>query len=571
MSSKRYQDCGVFDIETDGLKPTKVHLAVLNEVAVYSRQDFEKEAGAYGTLVAHNGLGYDFPVLRRLWDYAPQKQQRIRDTLVMARLADPERPSHSLESFAEELGGTKVANEEWAECTDRVVERCFEDVKLTQQVLEWCEARLEGVPEEAIEREQKVYQIIRKQIDAGWLLDHGLARELIATLKERVMDLEDMVRERFRPLVTPGKEVTPKWKKDGTLSKVGLNCYGDDWPMVAGPFTKVTWDPFNLGSRQQIARYLKWFGWKPKKFTDNGHPIVDEKVLEDVDIPEAQLIQEYLMCTKRIAQVQSWLDNMDDEGRVHGYVNSNGAVTGRMTHSGPNMGQVPGTRKPHGKECRSCWIVPEGYKLVGMDADGLELRMLAHYMQDPDYTAEVEGGDVHTKNQKAAGLPDRDTAKTFIYAFLYGAGAEKIGKIAGTNKAGGQRLKDQFLANTPALADLIDRVKTAAGRGFIWGLDGRKVKVRSAHAALNTLLQSAGAIVMKEALVLLDEYATKWGLRYRFVGNVHDEVQAEVHEEDAEKFSMLANACMEKAGINLGLRVKLKGSSKIGDNWSETH
>lgn len=564
-------DIAFFDIETDGLDATKVHVAVVNDKPVYSGPDMSSEAIHYSTLVGHNILGFDLPVLRRLWNFTPLPTQRIRDTLVMARLADPERPAHSLESFAEELGGIKVQNEEWDELTDTVVERCFEDVALTQRVYNWCTTLLEGVPEEAIEREQAVYQIIRRQIDTGWLLDQQACHMLIAELKQRVWELETAVWERFKPLATPGKEITPKVKKDGTLSKVGLSCYGDDWTTVAGPFTRVTWDPFNLGSRQQIGRYLQWFGWKPEKFTETGQPQVDESVLEDVKIPEAQLIQEYLMCSKRISQVQSWLDAVKEDGRVHGYVNSNGAVTGRMTHSGPNMGQIPSLRKPHGKECRKCWIVPEGYRLVGMDADGLELRMLAHYMNDPVFTETVESGDVHTMNQKAAGLPTRDDAKTFIYAFLYGAGNAKIGLIVGGTERDGARLKEQFLANMPALRQLREKVGQAARRGYLWGLDGRKVKVRSAHAALNTLLQSAGAIVMKEALVLLDEYATKWKLDYKFVGNVHDEVQAEVAEKDAEKFSMLANACMEKAGTNLGLRVKLKGSSKIGNNWSETH
>lgn len=571
MTHQPNSDVAFFDIETDGLDATKVHLAVVNDKPVYSGPEMSSQTIQYSTLVGHNILGFDLPVLRRLWNFTPLPTQKIRDTLVMARLADPERPAHSLESFAPELGGYKVQNEEWDTLTDTVVERCFEDVDLTRRVYEWALDKLKGVPDSAIDREQRVFEIIQKQIQNGWLLDQAAALDLHGVMKERCLELEDEVRERFKPLATPGKEITPKVKKDGTLSKVGLSCYGDDWTMVAGPFTRVTWDPFNLGSRQQIGRYLQWFGWKPEKFTETGQPQVDESVLEDVKIPEAQLIQEYLMCGKRASQIMSWLNAVEDDGRVRGYVNSNGAVTGRMTHSGPNMGQIPSLRKPHGKECRQCWVVPEGYRLVGMDADGLELRMLAHYMNDPVFTETVESGDVHTMNQKAAGLPTRDDAKTFIYAFLYGAGNAKIGLIVGGTERDGARLKEQFLANMPALRKLRQRVGDAARRGYLWGLDGRKVRVRSAHAALNTLLQSAGAVVMKEALVLLDHYATEWKLDYKFVGNIHDEVQAEVAEKDAAKFSMLANACMEKAGTNLGLRVKLKGSSKIGINWSQTH
>ena len=157
------------------------------------------------------------------------------------------------------------------------------------------------------------------------------------------------------------------------------------------------------------------------------------------------MIAEYLMLQKRIAQVQSWLDAVEDDGRVHGYVNSNGAVTGRMTHSSPNMAQVPSVNAEYGADCRACWTSPKGYKIVGMDASGLELRMLAHYMKDEAYTNEILTGDIHTANQLASGVDTRSQAKTFIYAFLYGAGDAKIGSIVGGTARDGKRLKEKFL------------------------------------------------------------------------------------------------------------------------------
>ena len=329
---------------------------------------------------------------------------------------------------------------------------------------------------------------------------------------------------------------------------------------------------FNLGSRQQIGRHLQYYGWKPSQFTDKGQPIVDEAVLRKVKgIPEAALIGEYLMIQKRIAQVQSWLDAVQDDGRVHGYVNANGAVTGRMTHSSPNMGQVPAVYSPYGKECRDVWTVPEGYKLVGMDASGLELRMLAHYMNDEGYTNEILNGDIHTTNQLAAGITTRDQAKTFIYAFLYGAGDAKIGSIVGGNAKDGKRLKEEFLHNTPALGRLRERVGVASGRGYVLGLDRRRVAIRSSHAALNSLLQSAGAIIMKKALCLLDEYAILWGLDYHIIGNIHDEIQTEVREDQAERFGRLATSCVEAAGLFYRLNCPLAGDYKVGQTWAETH
>ena len=328
---------------------------------------------------------------------------------------------------------------------------------------------------------------------------------------------------------------------------------------------------FNLGSRQQIGRYLQHFGWKPKEFTDKGNVIVNESVLTGVDMPEAQQIAEYLMLQKRVAQVQSWVDAIEIDGRVRGYVNPIGAVTGRMTHSKPNMAQVPASYSPYGTECRQLWTVPSGYKLVGMDASGLELRMLAHYMNDYDYTEEVISGDIHTANQKSAGLATRDQAKTFIYAFLYGAGDEKIGTIVGGGKGTGRTVKKKFLDNTPALKSLRERVTTASKRGYLVGIDGRRIWVRSEHSALNTLLQGAGAIIMKKALVLLDEYAILKGIDYKIIGNIHDEIQSEVHEKDAKVFGEIAVMAIKEAGEKFNLNCPLDGAYKIGGNWNETH
>jgi len=206
-----------------------------------------------------------------------------------------------------------------------------------------------------------------------------------------------------------------------------------------------------------------------------------------------------------------------------------------------------------------------------MDASGLELRMLAHYMKDEAYTNEILTGDIHTANQLASGVDTRSQAKTFIYAFLYGAGDAKIGSIVGGTARDGKRLKEKFLTNTPSLRALRERVSVASGRGYILGLDGRRVAVRSEHSALNTLLQSAGAIVMKKALCLLDEYASTWNLDYKFIGNIHDEIQTEVKESEADVFGRLAVSCIEASGIYYKLNCPLAGEYQVGDNWSETH
>ena len=572
----------VFDIEANGLNPDRVWCIVAHIVGTeeffefhgFSLFDFNEWLLGFDNceVIGHNIIGYDIPVLERLLgtDFSKCK---ITDTLVLSRLANPSRDGgHSLESWGQTLNQPKGDYNDWDNFSHDMLEYCVQDVKVNTLVYKRLLSELKGFEPECIDLEHQVQGIISSQIKTGWLLDQEKCFLLLAELKEKKYDLEDKVHEVFKPLPTFIKQVTPKIKKDGTISVVGLKFLGEQWDTAIAPFSRIDFPVFNLGSRQQIGRHLQYYGWKPKQFTEKGQPIVDEAVLRAVkDIPEAALIGEYLMLQKRIAQVQSWLEAVKDDGRVHGYVNSNGAVTGRMTHSSPNMGQIPAVYSPYGRECRDVWTVPEGYKLVGMDASQLELRMLAHYMNDEGYTNEILNGDIHTANQLASGLETRDLAKTFIYAFLYGAGDAKIGSIVGGTAKDGKRLKEKFLRNTPALAELRERVGVAAGRGYVLGLDKRRVYVRSAHAALNTLLQSAGAIVMKKALCLLDEYAILWGIDYNFIGNIHDEIQTEVRAGKSDVFGRLATSCMQAAGLYYKLNCPLEGDYKVGNTWADTH
>lgn len=571
------------DIETDELPATKVWLIgtmdkLTGEVRNFplpSKSDvkeIQEWFNSYDQIIGHNFIDFDGPVMNDILGLEFD-DINIVDTLVLSRLDNPQRDGgHSLEAWGKRLGEHKGEFNDFSKYTEAMEEYCIQDMRVTDKLHDFLTESLSDFPGESVELEHEVQTIISKQIKTGWLLDQGKCFDLLAELKERKMELEDEVKERFAPLPVFVREVTPKYNKDGSMSVVGLK-FLPDLSIVSGPFSRVDWPEFNLGSRKQIGRFLQFFGWVPDKFTETGQPMVDEKVLEKVQgIPEASLIAEYLMIQKRIAQVQSWLECVDHkDGRVHGYVNPIGAVTGRMTHSSPNCAQVPASHNPYGKDCRSCWTVPKGYKLVGVDASGLELRMLSHYMQDEEYTNEVINGDIHTANQKAAGLADRNTAKTFIYALCYGAGDAKIGSIVGGSSKDGAKLKALFLDNTPAFRDLRERVERACLRGYLKGLDGRKLIIRSNHAALNTLLQSAGAIVMKKALTLLDEFATIHNIEYRFVGNIHDEIQAEVREDQADKFGWLAVECIKAAGVKLNMECPLDGEYKIGSNWAETH
>lgn len=572
------------DLEANGLTPDTIWCVACKyrgEVNVF--RDSERFHAYLRSIspaawIGHNALSYDFPVLENLW--GTRVSWMAYDSLVLSRLASPSRDGgHSLRAWGERLASSKLDYDGgWDAWSQEMEDYCVQDVEVLELLYKQMRKELRGFDERSIKLEHDVAKIIDGQVRHGWTFDTRGGEILLAQLKEKVMELSDEVHETFKPLPTFVKVIEPKVKADGTLSIVGLKFLGDRWTEVGGTFSRIDWPQFNLGSRQQIGRYLQRFGWKPRKLTPTGQPMVDEKILSEVKgIAEASLIAEYLMVQKRVAMVQSWLDAVQEDGRVHGRVRSNGAVTGRMTHDSPNVAQVPSSHAPWGGECRSLWTVPEGFSLVGCDASSLELRMLAHYMGDEDFTKAVvegkqeDGTDVHTRNQRLAGLETRNQAKTFIYAFLYGAGDAKIGAIVGGNKKDGRELKDRFLRNTPSLSRLRERVTQAAGRGYLRGLDGRKLQVRSEHAALNTLLQGAGAIVMKDALVVLNEFATKWNLCYNFVGNIHDEWQVEVRQSHAEKFGFLAVSSIQRAGINFNLKCPLDGDFQIGTTWEETH
>lgn len=528
--------CSTYDIDT-------------KEVRTWtSAQDFNKFIQQAKLIVAHNGISFDYPVLNRVWKTSIRLSQ-VRDTLVMSRLSSPSREGgHSLANLAKLVNRIKKEFEDFeGGLTPEMIEYCNEDARICGELYQYLIRELKGFSEQSIDLEHKVQAIITKQEKHGFKLDTVKAQCLLGQWKRKLSDIEEELQTIFPPIVTQRfSEKTGKQLKDDV-------------------------EVFNPGSRQQIAKRLVEKGWKPTKHTEKGAVIVDESVLDGVDIPEAKRIAEYLLIQKRVAQVESWLEFVSDEHRVHGKVITNGAVTGRMTHHSPNMAQVPSSSSPWGHECRDCWTVDEGKVLVGADASSLELRMLAHYMKDEGYAKEIVEGDVHTKNQLAAGLETRAQAKTFIYALLYGAGPAKIGKIVGGSAKDGQELISTFLRNTPALKSLREKVERLSEQGTLPGLDGRKLQVRSAHAALNTLLQSAGAIVMKQALVLLNSKIQQQKLNANFVANVHDEWQIECSQEDADAVGKLAVSSIKEAGEVLGLRCPLDGEYKKGTTWAQTH
>jgi DNA polymerase I-like protein with 3'-5' exonuclease and polymerase domains len=348
------------------------------------------------------------------------------------------------------------------------------------------------------------------------------------------------------------------------------------------PYTRVRFTEFNPSSREHIAKRLKdFYDWKPTDWTEGEKPKVDESVLSKLEYPAAQLLNEYLMLQKRIGQLaegpQAWM-KLEKEGRIHGRVNTLGAVTSRCTHSNPNLAQVPSGTAEYGVECRQLFRPTHPRVLVGIDVSSLELRCLAFYMSSHDggaYGRALVEGDIHTVNQEAAGLETRAQSKKFIYTFLFGGGDKKIGEIVQGSSKEGKALKKMFLKRLPALKNLKESIAKdlVKNRDFLFGLDNRRVPIRSEHAALNSLLQSAGAIICKRWLVLMHGLlASKgYGGRYTQVAYVHDEVQLEVDEECAEEVGRLAVEAIAMTGAFYNLSLPLTGEYNIGTSWAETH
>lgn len=605
----------IFDIETNGLlnETTVIHsLVIYNNTTgeliscTDHKYEYEQVIGAenqqligqpiwYGLklleeadeISGHNIVKFDIPAIQKLYpDFKPKG--KIFDTLLMSKLVYPDvdeiddrkirkglfpkklRGRYSLRAWGyrlKEYKGDYCEQEDcWAEWSADMQRYCEQDVMVTQKLYNLLKSK--DISEEAVKLEHQFAQILFRQEQRGVYFDKQKAIELASHLTAEKYRLEEELRLAFPPQ-TIETEFIPKVnnKTKGYVKGV--------------PFIKKTVIEFNPSSRQMIAdRLIKKYNWKPKELSPTGQPVINENVLEGMDFEEAPLLKEYFLVTKTLGQLadgnNAWLKLVAADGAIHGYVDTIGAVTGRCTHNSPNLAQVPAVGGFMGKECRELFRAREGYKLVGCDASGLELRCLAHYMNDEEYTHELLNGDIHTRNQRAAGLATRQEAKRFIYAFNYGGGDALIGEIVGGTKEDGKRIKRKFLETLPKLATLIKRVQgRIKDRGYLLGLDKRVLKVREQYKGLNVLLQSCGAIVMKKALCILNDdiEAKGWKINddIAFVLNVHDEYQAEVKPELVEEYKVMAVEAIRKAGEYFNFRCPLDGEAKVGESWYDTH
>ena len=567
----------IFDIETNGLllDVDTFHVGYTYCIETKEYMQFRSPYSMVEALnnadliVAHNGIGYDLPAL-----YILTKQHvttEVVDTYLLSKLAyyDQDRSfSHSLDAHGQRLGYHKGHHTDWSRYSEEMDVYCKRDVEVTYKLYQHLKRKTPWLPKEALDLEQDVQRIVTQQYLDGWMFDvkkgEQLHVELLGEYEKALLALHTTFKPKFLP---KGKEKTPTkpFRRNGVYT--------------VGTHQPIEYTIFNPGSGNHIIWWVeRTLGEQDWKRTEKGTAKTDAETLMEM-FSEEEFIKpllKYQEVKKILGQLaegdKAWLKMVHTDGRLHGSADILGAVTGRFTHSNPNLAQVPSVRAYKGKEARSLFTVPNGYKLVGCDASGLELRTLSHYLARYDegkYGNTILEGDIHTANQDAAGLPTRDMAKTFIYGFLYGAGDAKIGQIVNGTQKDGKKLKDTFTSKTKGLKGLLVAVKLAAKKGYLKGLSGRRLYVRSPHSALNTLLQSAGAYYMKYVVVELNKRLQQYDAK--FVGNIHDEFQIQVREDQADIVASMCEQVFIDVGEHLNMRIKMEGEAKIGNNWYDTH
>lgn len=585
----------VFDIETDGFlrRLTTVHCVVAKDIdtgVVYQFDDSGRHSSVSTGLTflmeadelwGHNIIGFDIPAIQEIYPFFQPWNTRYYDTLILSRmfftdLLDRDlrgKPAnmpgnlygrHSLEAWGYRLGVLKSEygkqlHGDWSVYTPEMLDYCTQDVETNLPIVKLFQPKLEQYAK-SIKLEHDCALVMTQQEQAGFPFDVTKARILEGRLRTELETLSDQMRATFT--FVAGKPFTPA---------------RDNAPrgyVTGATFTRLT--EFNPTSRDHIAwAFQQHRGWEPVEFTDTGKPKIDEDVLFAIDTDESRKFARILELQKQLGLLSegknSWLQMVEKDGKIHHSCVLNTA-TGRNAHMRPNLAQVPS-----GHEFRELFTPGQGYRQVGADASGLELRCLAHYLARFDggkFGKTLLEGDIH---QTLADIyaTDRKTGKTVTYCLIYGGGDTKLGLSAGASKKDaakrGKAIRSSIMKDLDGFADLIAAVQSRAESGVIYGIDGRPIRIKKPHAALNYLLQSCGAVICKDWVVRTNELLTSAKLDYVPLAFVHDEQQLAVNPEHVEQVKTLIPLAMKDVEHTIKFRVPLDCDVQVGDNWGDTH
>jgi hypothetical protein len=537
-------------------------------------------------LIGHNIVGFDIPAIQQIYPFFEPKA-RCYDTLILSRLFQPHILSmdfrkkpigmpgklygrHSLEAWGYRLGDYKGEfgkTSDWSEWSQEMEDYCEQDVHVVETLFNTIFRNKLGKFKDAVWLEHDLAKIMALQETAGWPFDVVKAQKLESTLRTEMDKLADHMRETF-PYVDGGTMI-PKRNNSTKGYYEGAEL------------TKLK--EFNPTSRDHIGwAFMTWRDWKPEVFTDTGRPKIDEGVLQSIDTEEAKTFARILELQKALGQLSdganAWLKMVTPQGRIH-HVCQLATNTGRNAHSRPNLGQTSSDPR-----CRELFGPGNGMRQVGADASGLELRMLGHYLAEFDggaFADVVVNGDIHQQNADRVGCT-RKEVKTLTYAFIYGASDKKIGTSLDKSlseeaaKKLGASIRKKFLKAIPGLDDLLKSVANESASDVLRGLDGRPIRLQGKkHAALNYLLQSAGAIVCKRWNVIafnhMNSLGYQWGIDYQWLGWIHDEIQLAVQPHLVNDAKFQLEWSIVQAGEYYDLKVPLASEAKEGATWADCH
>lgn len=630
-----------FDIECDSLTPTVIWCLCAKVLGTGEKKNFIRPdqnkkafiefAKTVDVWIGHNVIGYDIPAIDKLIEPGLIPRDRVVDTLVLSRLDEAGREGgHSLENWGLLMRFPKGDFNDFSRFTFKMLEYCVQDVDLCERVYLKLWSRLkEDCWKKAIQIEHEAAWICQEMTENGFAFDYKTAKEIQAELQEKIQVCDREILNAFRPRSKVTEEQSVRIKKNGGVSAVGVKWYdgslSDFTKEDKGSFCRLVWEDFNPGSPKQIVERLNEAGWKPVDKTKTHKEWVkyrvrskEDKALRDEklahfkvygwqvnetnlstlpeDAPEgARKLVERMLLASRLRTLEEWFEAYNEhDGRIHGSYNSIGTWTHRMSHRAPNTGNIAaekslkykserlsGMAKEYGRRMRSLWCAGNDCLLVGTDAEGIQLRILAHYMDDKTFIEALingdkeKGTDVHSMNRNLLEADSRDTAKTYIYAKCLGAGMEKQASILDCSIARAEWANEQFEKGWPKWTWLKEEfIPQDAKRGFFIGLDGRPVPCDSEHLMLAGYLQNGEAIIMKLANIKWRAELKAMGFSFKQVNFVHDEWQTELPTLDeslAKEIGRIQADAIRWAGEDLGVRCPLAGSFSVGTNWYKTH